>query len=77
MKTIAQQGVLAGLRVLDLLRVLAGPWAGQPLADVGANVVKIERPRMGDDTRVPFTSTYRHWPASARSAAQTRLSQNT
>ena len=42
---------LAGITVIDMSRILAGPWAGQVLADLGATVIKIERPEVGDDTR--------------------------
>src|SRR3954462_7629011 len=54
---------LAGLKVVELARILAGPWAGQLLADLGAQVVKVERPGVGDDTR--------HWgpPFAADGAA--------
>ena len=53
-------GALDGIRVLDLSRVLAGPWATQILGDFGAHVLKVERPGQGDDTRdwgPPFISS--------------------
>lgn len=59
---------LKGIKVIDLSRILAGPWASQMLADMGADVIKVERPRKGDDTR--------HWgppfikPAKDKEPAQ-------
>lgn len=54
------KGPLSHIKVLDLSRVMAGPWAGQILADLGAEVIKVERPGVGDDTRSwgpPFLKT--------------------
>ena len=80
---------LAGVKVLELARILAGPWVGQTLADLGADVVKVERPGAGDDTRGLGAAlrgrapTARHsrlpisTPATAASARSPSISRRT
>jgi crotonobetainyl-CoA:carnitine CoA-transferase CaiB-like acyl-CoA transferase len=63
-----KSSLLQNIRVLDLSRVLAGPWCAQILADLGADVIKVERPRLGDDAR--------SYPPFFRSPGEDNLSQS-
>ena len=63
----AVPAILSGIRVLDMSRVLAGPWSAQLLADFGAEVIKIERPNVGDDSRT--------WQPSFESTLQPGVKQ--
>ncbi|MGQ0834515.1 MAG: CaiB/BaiF CoA transferase family protein [Gammaproteobacteria bacterium] len=67
---------LSGIRVLDLSRILAGPWATQALADLGADVVKVERPDGGDDTRAWGPPYLRNAAGEETSEAAYYLSAN-
>lgn len=67
---------LAGVRVLDLSRVLAGPWCTQILGDLGADVIKIEAPGRGDDTRAWGPPFHGPTPASGRGESAYYLSAN-
>ena len=61
--------LLNGVRILDLSRILAGPWATQLLADYGAEVIKVERPNQGDDTRSwgpPWNKNQSNSPTTVR-----------
>src|SRR5690606_12818248 len=77
--TGAKPQVLAGVKVLDLSRVLAGPWCTQILADFGADVIKVEMPGRGDDTRgggPPFLDPAPDEPGPGESAYYLSCNRN-
>lgn len=70
---------LADIKVIDLSRILAGPWASQMLADMGAQVIKVERPGKGDDTRLwgpPFITPATNDQPSGKASSTKEKQEN-